>query len=271
MLTSTKNPLVKLVRKLHQSKFRRAQGQFLLEGTHLIQEALAAQYPIEIACHTPGWAEQHPDLQGQLVSAAQRVEWVTDEVLRALATTVNPDGVIAVAPQQQRTPPEISTLGMAAEALQDPGNLGTIIRTGVAAGVEGIWLSPDAVAPDHPKVLRASAGQWFRMPTTVAADLVQRVRQWRQQGLQIIATSAGGEQDYWSIDFSLPSVILLGNEGAGLSEALLELADIKVNIPMAGGVESLNVAISAALLAYEAKRQRQFQAGFPHQRHSSAV
>lgn len=259
MLTSTKNSLVKAIRRLHQGKFRQAQGQFLLEGVHLVQEALRIGYPIEIACYTPAWAERNPDLTDQLIQTADRAELVADGVLQVLATTVHPDGVVAVAPLQHFAAPAVTTLGLAAETLQDPGNLGTIIRTGVAGGVDGIWLSQDSVAPDHPKVLRASAGQWFHMPTTVSNDLVQRVCQWRQQGLQVIAACADGAMNYWAVDFLLPSIILLGNEGAGLSSSLLELADIKVKIPMEGGVESLNVGISAALLIYEAKRQRQVQ------------
>jgi TrmH family RNA methyltransferase len=259
MLTSTQNPLVKATRKLHQGKYRRAHQQFLLEGTHLVREALNVSYPLEMAFFTPEWVKQHPHLQGQLIQAAQRTEVVSDEVLKALATTITPAGVVAVAPQRSWASPAVTTLGLAVETLQDPGNLGTLIRTGVATGINGIWLNQDSVAPDHPKVLRASAGQWFHMATIVSNDLAKRVGQWRHQGLQVIATCADGDTDYWSVNFLLPSMILLGNEGAGLSSALLDLADIKVKIPMEGNVESLNVGIAAALLLYEAKRQRQVQ------------
>jgi TrmH family RNA methyltransferase len=255
MLTSIKNPLVKSIRKLHQGKYRRLQQQFLLEGTHLVQEALQTGYPLEVGCYTSLWAKRYPDLAEQLQQVAPRTELVADEVLQALTTTVHPDGVVAVAPQRRSPSPEINHLALVLETVQDPGNLGTVIRTGVAAGVEGLWLSQDSVAPDHPKVLRASAGQWFRLPVTVCDDLIQTVTHWHNKGLQIVATCADGAVDYWSIDFSPPTVVLLGNEGAGLSEALLHLATVKARIPMAPQVESLNVGIAAALLAYEAKRQ----------------
>jgi RNA methyltransferase, TrmH family len=132
-----------------------------------------------------------------------------------------------------------------------------MIRTATAAGAEGILLSGDSVDPDHPKVLRASAGQWFQMPLAVSADLVADLTYYRQQGFQIIATLPTATQTYWQVDFRRPTLVLLGNEGAGLSPAVAALADIGVTIPIQPGVESLNVAIAAALILYEAKRQRQ--------------
>jgi RNA methyltransferase, TrmH family len=257
MLTSLQNPLVKFFRKLHQAKGRRSQQQFLLEGTHLIQSALASDYPLEIVCYTAPWEQAHPSLALALEQRASRVEIVSEAVLTAMATTQHPDGVVAAAPQHLRSPnPTIEGLGLAVETLQDPGNLGTILRTAVAAGAEGLWLSADSVAPDHPKVLRASAGQWFQLPMAVVDDLTVPLAEWRRAGVQLVATSSHAEVDYWAVDFTRPTVIVLGNEGAGLSAALQHQATVQVRIPMAGAVESLNVAISAALLLYEARRQR---------------
>jgi TrmH family RNA methyltransferase len=257
MLTSLQNPLVKSIRKLHQAKVRRSQAQFLLEGTHLIQEALAADYPLQVACYTPEWQQAHADLALALEQRADRVEQVSAAVLEGMATTQHPDGVVAIAPQVFRSPnPAIQGIGLVVETLQDPGNLGTIIRTAVAAGAEGLWLSADSVAPDHPRVLRASAGQWFRLPLAVVDDLSSVVTDWDQAGVQLVATSSHATTDYWSVDFTQPTVIVLGNEGAGLSKALQRQATVEVCIPMAGAVESLNVGISAALLLYEAQRQR---------------
>lgn len=261
MLTSLQNPLVKSIRKLHQVKARRSQAQFLLEGTHLIQEALATHYPLAIACYTPAWAEAHPELALSLNQSAERVELVSDAVLEGMATTQHPDGVVAIAPQVFRSPnPVVQGIGLAVETLQDPGNLGTIIRTAVAAGAEGLWLSADSVAPDHPKVLRASAGQWFRLPMAVVDDLDPLLTDWARAGVQLVATSSYATVDYWSVDFTQPTVIVLGNEGAGLSAELQRRAAVQVRIPMAGGVESLNVGVSAALLLYEAQRQRRVTA-----------
>ncbi|MFQ4138797.1 TrmH family RNA methyltransferase [Nodosilinea sp. PGN35] len=260
MLTSLQNPLVKSIRKLHQAKERRSQNQFLLEGTHLIQEALATSYPLDVVCYTPAWRQAHSDLALELEQRAERVELVAEALLERMATTQHPDGVVAIAPQVFRSANRaVQGIGLAVETLQDPGNLGTIIRTAVAAGVDGLWLSADSVAPDHPKVLRASAGQWFRLPLTVVDDLNALLADWEQTGVQLVATSSYAPVDYWSVDFTKPTVIVLGNEGAGLSENLQRRATVQVRIPMAGAVESLNVGISAALLLYEARRQREWE------------
>lgn len=258
MLTSLQNPLVKHIRKLHQAKGRRSYGQFLLEGTHLVQEAILAGYPLEIVCCTPAWEDRHTALREELAAYAPRLETVSPEVLAAIATTVHPDGVAAVAPHRSLSLPSPSTLslGVVAETLQDPGNLGTLIRSATAAGADGLWISDDSVDPEHPKVLRASAGQWFRCPVQISSDLVSQVQQWRQAGIQVLGTSTQGAVDYWAVDFRQPTVIVLGNEGAGLSSGLLEQMSQNVRIPVNPAVESLNVAIAATLLLYEALRQR---------------
>jgi RNA methyltransferase, TrmH family len=258
ILSSLQNPLVKQLRKLHQAKYRRQQDLFLLEGTHAIEEAVRVQYPLVTACCTWQWQERNPQLWQAIGAIGDRVEVVSLEVLQAVATTVNPDGIVATAPRSQMRAPAmpLKGLGIAVETLQDPGNLGTIVRTAAAAGVEGLWTSEDSVDLDHPKVLRASAGAWFRLPMAATPDVGELVHQCQQQGVQAIATSAKAPVTYWEVDWCRPTLILLGNEGAGLSDALTERADIQVKIPIAPGVESLNVAISAALIVYEACRQR---------------
>lgn len=148
---------------------------------------------------------------------------------------------------------------LALETIQDPGNLGTIIRTAAAAAASGLWLTADSVDLDNPKVLRASAGQWFRLPMAETSDLKAVVAQCQQQGMQVVATLPDANLTYWEIDWQKPSLILLGNEGAGLSADLVALADRQVKIPLNPGVESLNVAIAAALILYEAQRQRHTQ------------
>lgn len=257
MLTSLQNPLVKQIRKLHQAKHRRSQQRFLLEGTHLLQEALAAAWPLETVCYTPSWEQRYPDLLQQVHAQATRIERVTPEVLQAIATTVQPDGVVVTALSRQPQSLTCQNLGLVLETLQDPGNLGTIIRTAAAAGAEGLLLSADSADLENPKVLRASAGQWFRLPTAVCPDLVGQVKDYQQRGFQVVATLPTATQTYWNLNFKGPTLILLGNEGAGLSPPLAALADQQVQIPLAAGVESLNVAIAAALLLYEVQRQRQ--------------
>lgn len=256
MLTSLQNPLVKQLRKLHQTKERRQQQLFLLEGTHLLEAALTADRPLETLCHTIAWQTKHPLMWEQAQQLAQRVELVSADVLRAIATTVEPDGVVATVERTSAPAPVFTSLGLVLETVQDPGNLGTMIRTAVAAGADGLLLSADSVDFDHPKVLRSSAGQWFQLPMAASSNLQAELIHYQQQGMQIVATLPTATLAYWEVDLRQPTLILMGNEGGGLSPELAAIADRQVTIPLSPGVESLNVAIAAALILYEAKRQR---------------
>jgi len=257
MLTSLQNNLVKQIRKLHSAKERRKQELFLLEGTHLLEEACAVDYPLEAVCCTAKWHQEHPVLWEEACSKCDRWEIVSEDVLAAMATTVQPDGVVATAKKSDRqTQIPFTGLVLALETIQDPGNLGTMIRTAAAAGASGLWLGGDCVDLDNPKVLRASAGQWFRLDKAVTMDLKAITLQSQQAGMQVVATLPTARLTYWEVDWRKPSLILLGNEGAGLSADLADLADKQVKIPLSPGVESLNVAIAAALMLYEAQRQR---------------
>jgi RNA methyltransferase, TrmH family len=249
--------LIKQVRKLHRSKERQKQNLLLIEGTNLVEASCQADYSLDIIFYTERWQQNHQLLWQIIVEQKIRTELVSPEVLNAIATTVNPDGVVAIAPYP-RISPELTTIkgiGIAVEKLQDPGNLGTIIRTAVATGVDGLWLSGDSVDFHSPKVLRASVGQWFCLPVVTNQDLPQLVQQQQQQGVQIIATTSKAAKTYWEVNLTRPSLILLGNEGAGLSSELIDLADIRLKIPLANQVESLNVAVATALILYEAQRQ----------------
>ncbi len=258
MITSLQNPLVKQMRKLHRAKERKKQNLILLEGTNLVEVVLQVNYSLVTVCYTSAWANRYGDLLSDLRDRCERMELVAPEVLSAIATTVNPDGIVATAPKRIDSQLSLNkiNLGLVLERLQDPGNLGTIIRTAVATNTDGIWLSDNSVDLDNPKVLRASAGEWFKLPIAVSSNLPEIVRDFRDRQGQVIATVPRSNLTYWEIDFKIPTLILLGNEGGGLSDELISLADLKVNIPVVGGVESLNVGIATALLLYEARRQK---------------
>ncbi|MCU0545754.1 MAG: RNA methyltransferase [Oscillatoriaceae cyanobacterium Prado104] len=256
MIKSTHNSLLKEIRKLHNSKGRREQGLFLLEGTHLLEEACAAGQPLGTVCCTPEWYEQHGELWQQICLKADRTELVTARVLDSIATTIEPDGIVATAYRPTTAPPQLSTLGIALETIQNPGNLGAIIRTTAAANAEGLLLSEDSADLDSPKVLRASAGAWFKLPMAVCADLTAEISRYQTEGMQILAAVPDAELTYWEVDLRQPTLIVLGNEGSGLSAKLIKTADRQIQIPLSRGVESLNVSIASALILYEAQRQR---------------
>lgn len=257
MLTSLQNPLVKEIRKLQKPQERHRQNLHLLEGTNLLEVASQVNYPLVTVLATELWQKKNYSLWQILQTQAQRVESVSLDVMKSLATTVNPDGVIATAyrDSRQSQPPDNFRLGLVFDRIQDPGNLGTIIRTSVAMNVDFIWLSGDSVDLDNPKVMRSSVGEWFKIQAKVENDLVSLVKKYQCQGYQIIATSLEGEKTHWQIDFTKPTILLLGNEAQGLSWELASLATENVKIPLNNGVESLNVAIATAFLLGEYQRQ----------------
>ncbi|MEO1519664.1 MAG: RNA methyltransferase [Cyanobacteria bacterium J06633_2] len=270
VISSIQNPLVKQFRKLHRPKERHRQGCFLVEGTHLIEEAIAAGWPLLSICHTALWQERNETLWHRLQDVVPRCEVVTDDLMTAIATTVSPEGVVAIAARQsidqttgssdtRRADRSTLQLGVALETIQDPGNVGTIIRSATAGGVDQLWLSRDSVDVDHPKVLRASAGQWFRLAMTVRSSLYVDLMEAQESGIQVVATVPSAPQAYWDVDLSIPTIIVAGNEGAGLSETILSACDVRACIPTATHVESLNVAIAASLVIFEANRQRKFK------------
>jgi RNA methyltransferase, TrmH family len=256
MITSLQNPLVKQFRRLHMAKYRRQEQCFLLEGTHLLQEAILAEWPLAVVCYTERWLVRESDLLARLQAFVPRCEAVSEEVLTAIATTVHPDGVVAIAHSSSSPPVSIQRLGLVLETLQDPGNVGTILRTAAASGVEGVLLNAGSVDLESPKVLRASAGAWFRVNAALYDNLLSAVEQYQQQGFQIVATTPKATLDYWAVDYTQPTLLMVGNEGAGLSEAFIQAATLEVRIPLSAGVESLNAAIATAVMLYEAKRQR---------------
>ncbi len=256
MLTSRQNPLVKDIVRLQEQKERQRSGLMLLEGTNLLTEALSVDWPLETICYTEAWAARHPGLLKGF--SDHRTECVTPALMDALSTTVTPDGVVATAPRKLpdwRTQLTQGTLWIIAETLQDPGNLGTLLRTATATGA-GIILSADSVDPAHPKVLRATAGQWFRRPPALAPDLSAVVDYCQEHRILTYATIGEASQCFWDVDYRGPVAFVLGSEGRGLSPTLLNQIPNQISIPMEAGVESLNVGISAAVLLYEVQRQR---------------
>ena len=257
LITSRRNPLVGRLRQLHQAKGRRQAALVLLEGTHLLQEVLRLRLRPRELLATELWCERHGQLLAAL-PAGLRPQLVTEEVLAAVSTTEHPDGVVLTleppCPPGNAGPP---TWVLALDRLQDPGNLGTLLRTALAAGVEQVWLA-DGADPLQPKVLRASAGAALALPLlrgdgpALAARLVGAAA----AGCQVVAAVVTPEAiPYWQYDWSRPTVLLLGNEGAGLAPDLLALASRQLTIPHSAAVESLNVAVAAAPLLLERWRQ----------------
>lgn len=187
-------------------------------------------------------------------------ELVSENVLKALSDTQTPQGVFALVKRQEMKLDEI--LGLEQEPcffllenLQDPGNLGTIIRTSEGAGVTGILITKDTVDPYNPKVIRSTMGAIFRLPIVVIEDMDEVLAAFKERGITSYAAHLGGSV-FYDYDYRKGCVFFIGNEGNGLSEELTARADCKIKIPMMGQVESLNAAVASTVLMYEMMRQR---------------
>ena len=256
MITSRQHPIVKEFRELA----RGGGPLILLDGWHLLGEAAATSVAVEkIAICGPPTAREQDVLDRLMRSGAQIVD-VSGTVLNALSPVSSPTGVVASA----RRPSVASdalldpapALVLAATGLQDPGNAGAIIRSAAAAGATGVVLDESSADPWGWKALRASMGAAFHLPVLRSRGLGSLLTEWRKAGLRIVATVPRSGTSMHNMDFTKPTAVLLGGEGAGLPEVLVESADVQVTIPMRGGIESLNAAVAAAVLLYEAQRQR---------------
>lgn len=258
LITSRRNPLVGRLRALHQPKGRREQGLVLLEGTHQLQELLRLGLRPDQLLATPAWIERHG---GLLAEGSLPLQPVGEEVMAAVATTDHPDGVVAtLAREALPTARGDGAFVLVLDQLQDPGNLGTLLRTALAAGVDEVWLGGGA-DPLQPKVLRASAGAALALPLLrllQGDELLPLLQRAVAAGRQLVATVVQpGAQPYWQLDWTRPTVLMMGNEGAGLDPQLAALATHRITIPHSAAVESLNVAVAAAPLLLERWRQSQ--------------
>ncbi len=248
------------LRELREPRGRREQGLLLLEGTHLLQEVLRLKLTPRLVLATSRWCASHGQLLAALpASVPQRL--ASDEVLAAVASTDHPDGVLLSLPLPQPCTEAPPRFLLVLDCIQDPGNLGTLLRTALASGVDQVWLGEGA-DPWQPKVLRASSGAALALPLLrlKPEQLRQRLERVGAQGLQRLAAVLPrpglAVRPYWQLDWTRPTALLLGNEANGLDPALLRLADQLVTIPHSPAVESLNVAVAAAPLLLERWRQR---------------
>lgn len=260
MITSGANAKVKqVVQWQTKSKERRRAGVFLTEGFKLFEEAPTEKIR-EVYLTEEGLAraKEAPPLWEKLKLTGY--ETVSEEIFQKMSDTKTPQGVLCVAEQPAYTLEQMleprAPLLVVLESIQDPGNLGTILRTGEGAGVTGVILGGETADIFHPKTVRATMGSIFRVPFFCAEDLSEVLEVLRMRGVHTYAAHLSGAAYYDSYSFREGTAFLIGNEGNGLSAGLAAQADNLLKIPMAGRVESLNAAVASALLMYEALRQR---------------
>lgn len=277
MITSTSNAQIKELAKLQKkSRLRDERRIFLVEGPRMVEEIPKER--IERLYISESFERKNPAYIRELGVPA---EVLSDTVFSYVSDTKNPQGILAVVKRLEYTMEDV--LGKSAskceeksgekeknpenhqirvphvivlDNLQDPGNLGTIFRTAEAAGATGILLSSDSVDVYNPKVIRSTMGALFRMPFFYVKDLPAAVKSLSSQGIRTYAAHLNGKNAYDEEDYTKGCAFLIGNEGNGLRDEVSECADCLIRIPMCGKAESLNAAVAAAVLMFEAGRQR---------------
>jgi TrmH family RNA methyltransferase len=260
MLTSTKNPRIQRIRKLQNSaRTRRKEGVFVIEGVRLVEEAFLAGWHPEFLIYTQSISPRGNKIVRGFASQEVEVTLVADHVMDAASDTQNPQGILALLPLKPLPIPERLDFILILDGLRDPGNLGTIMRTSLAAGTDGVILTPGTVDPYGPKVTRAAMGAHFKLPIQqLAWDEINALVKGHHL-TSYLADSAGGKPHYES-DFQAPLALILGGEAAGAGNEAAKLAVQHVHIPMMAETESLNAAAAAAVLMFEVLRQREVPA-----------
>lgn len=284
MITSSSNSKIKHVVKLREKKReRRSEGLFVSEGLRIVLEtpimSLRELYISQSFFENSEKFSQIesklgvtvPDLSGEGMATLKlcsekneenliEIGLVSDDVMKKMSDTDTPQGILAVSRIPAFSLDEILEKKPSAliflEDIQDPGNLGTILRTAEGAGISGVIMSKNTVDLFSPKAVRSTMGSIFRVPTYVSDDLHETIRFVQSEGVKVYAAYLGGKKSYDEIDYTGNVAYMIGNEGNGLKKETAELADELVLIPMGGSLESLNAAMASGILAYEINRQR---------------
>jgi TrmH family RNA methyltransferase len=253
VITSSQNPKVKLVRALMgRPKERREANAFVVEGVRLVEEAVNSNWGIQFALYDETLSERGKSLVENLKSKSIDVEMVSKNLMKSLSETETPQGIIAVLKVSSLSVSNSPDFILIPDQIRDPGNLGTLLRTAAATGVDVILLPPETTDAFAPKVVRAGMGAHFRLPI--------RSMEWEEireqiKDLQVYLADMDGKS-CWETDLRQPLTLIIGGEAEGASEEARKLATQKISIPMTGNVESLNAGVAGSVLMFEVVRQR---------------
>ena len=253
MITSSQNPKIKLVRALlGRPKERREADAFVVEGVRLIEEAESRDWGFRFVLYDHSLNARGSTLVENLLSHEIEVEEVSEPLMKSLSDTETPQGILAVL-QFSHLPISTSPdFVLIPDQIRDPGNLGTLLRSAAAAGVQAVFLPPETTDAFAPKVVRSGMGAHFRLP--IRSMMWEKIRR-ETNGLQVYLADMDGTS-CWETDLRGPLVLIVGSEAEGASEDARQLATQKISIPMAGEVESLNAGVAGSVLMFEVMRQR---------------
>ncbi len=264
IITSRQNENIKAMKRFYRKKYRDQERRFLAEGVKVVREAFEAGWKVETFLYSVELLQQS---QGKsLLNKARNAQadlWeVADPVLYDLADTKSPQGVIALIVKPERSLEDFldknhgTPLIVGLDGIQDPGNLGTIMRTADACGLMGLIALKGSVDLYNPKVVRAAAGSLFYLPAIGDVDAATAIPFFKRANFQLLVADPQGEVSIYDCDFNHPTLLFMGNESRGCTDQLRQAAEKVVHIPMPGHADSLNVGVAASLFIYEAVRQK---------------
>ena len=251
-IESKNNNLFKEIKKLKEKKHRIKSNKYLIEGLRFVEEAIKSKVSIDSIIFTESFKEKNPDLFLKINENIKLIQ-MNEALLKQLCSTENPQGIVGVINMQNK---ELKSgeLVVLVDKVQDPGNMGTIIRTAHAAGAAGIVMTKGTVDIYNDKTLRSTMGSIFYIPI-VEDDSLDFVKSLKKEGYKLVVSSLQGKNNFFEENLQGKVMIAVGNEGNGVSDEVYDIADIKVKIPMPGEAESLNVAVASSIMIYEKIRQ----------------
>lgn len=261
MITSIHNPKIQRVRDLlAHSNSRMEQKAFVAEGIRLVEEAVQSGIQIESAYFSNQLNHRGMMLIDKFRASGAPVEEVENDLMNRVSDTETSQGILAVIPELKPSLPEVIDFMLILDSIRDPGNMGTILRTACAAGVQAVLLSPESVDHYSPKVLRSSMGAHFHLPILKSSwEGIHETISLRSPRSNIYLSDVREGDPLWQCDLTIPIALIISNEAAGATKPAQTLATHKIHIPMPGGFESLNASIAAAILLFEVVRQRSKQ------------
>lgn len=258
VITSKDNEVIKNIRKLKEKKYREQEKKYIIEGIKLIEEAVEERAKIDTIVVCEDCVKDGTIEQKLLYEIAKyNCIYVSEKVFSAVTEVTNPQGILAVVEKEtgEETIDYNQDVILVLDGIQDPGNLGTILRTVDSVGLTQIVISKETADAYNPKVVRSTMGAIFRIKIIIVEDLVKTLKEIKKHKFKIVATSLQTDKSIYDVDYD-KKVIVIGNEANGVSKEVLETSDIKAKIPMLGKTESLNASVATSVILYEYVRQK---------------
>ena len=258
LITSPQNSKIKLVRALlGRAKERREANAFVIEGVRLVEEAVSSNWKVQFLLYDETLNERGKSQVERLKSSGVDIEMISKSLMRSLSETDTPQGILAVLDDSRLPIPDSLNFTLILDQIRDPGNLGTLLRTSAATGVQVVILPPETTDVFAPKVVRSGMGAHFRLP--IHSLTWEEIREQTKELLIYLADMDG--KSCWETDLRQPLALIIGGEAEGASDEARKLATQKISIPMAGNVESLNAGVAGSVIMFEVVRQRNYTAG----------